>query len=259
VRTGLRWVAVTGVSADRPTTRSRVLAAALAVFLSRPVAAVTAQDTTAVPVGRDALIGAAFLGGALAVSPLDSRLAIELQRPASQGSAFLRNASNGFDALAVPGAFVIAAGLYAGGWLARDRPIATVGLHSGEALIASAAATEFIGAVTGRARPSISTRHSGTFVIGKGFGSDSYASLPSEHATAAFALASVVAAEVDRRWPKRAGWVKPAAYAIASLVGVARTYKNQHWLSDVVVGAGIGTTAGLLAVQYRGDQFWLPH
>ena len=40
-------------------------------------------------------------------------------------------------------------------------------------------------------------------------------------------------------------------YGSASLVALARMYHNQHWASDVVLGAGIGTFAGLKVSRYK--------
>jgi membrane-associated phospholipid phosphatase len=37
----------------------------------------------------------------------------------------------------------------------------------------------------------------------------------------------------------------------AALTGVSRMYNNRHWASDVLVGAGIGTFAGLKVVRYQ--------
>ena len=65
-----------------------------------------------------------------------------------------------------------------------------------------------------------------------------YASLPSGHATQAFAVASVISAHSDSLW------VGAAAYTLAGLVGFARVYHNAHWTSDVAAGALIGTAVG---------------
>jgi membrane-associated phospholipid phosphatase len=40
-------------------------------------------------------------------------------------------------------------------------------------------------------------------------------------------------------------------YGGAALVGVSRMYNNRHWASDVIVGAGIGTFAGLKVVRFN--------
>lgn len=61
---------------------------------------------------------------------------------------------------------------------------------------------------------------------------------PSNHATQAFAVASVIASHYDSRW------VDAGAYGLASLVAAARIYDDAHWLSDTLAGAAIGTVTG---------------
>ena len=39
----------------------------------------------------------------------------------------------------------------------------------------------------------------------------------------------------------------------AALTGVSRMYDNKHWASDVIVGAGIGTFAGLKVVRFNNS------
>jgi len=67
---------------------------------------------------------------------------------------------------------------------------------------------------------------------------DDYNSFPSEHTTLAFAYSTVMANEIDNIFWK-VGW-----YSAASLVGYARIYHNQHWFSDVLMGAAIGCFSG---------------
>jgi hypothetical protein len=44
--------------------------------------------------------------------------------------------------------------------------------------------------------------------------------------------------------------LRPALFASAGLVGLARMFYAKHWASDVVLGAGIGTFSGLVVVRY---------
>jgi membrane-associated phospholipid phosphatase len=39
-------------------------------------------------------------------------------------------------------------------------------------------------------------------------------------------------------------------YGGAGLVGLSRIYNNQHWASDVMAGATIGTLVGIKVVKY---------
>jgi membrane-associated phospholipid phosphatase len=78
-----------------------------------------------------------------------------------------------------------------------------------------------------------------------------YRSFPSGHATSAFAAAAAVSSETSRWWPETRWIIGPILYTGAALTGVSRMYNNRHWASDVLVGAGIGTFAGLKVVRYH--------
>ena len=45
--------------------------------------------------------------------------------------------------------------------------------------------------------------------------------------------------------------VGAVAYSGASVIGLTRMYNNEHWGSDVMMGAAIGTLSGLKVVQYN--------
>jgi membrane-associated phospholipid phosphatase len=68
-------------------------------------------------------------------------------------------------------------------------------------------------------------------------------SFPSGHTTVAFALSTVLAEEIG------GVWARIAFYGLASMTGYARVRNNQHWFSDVVVGAGLGLVTGLHVVR----------
>ena len=68
-------------------------------------------------------------------------------------------------------------------------------------------------------------------------------SLPSGHATIAFSAATIL----GYRYPK---WRIPL-YIGAGLVGFSRIYLGRHYTSDVLTGAAIGTTMGVLVWHNR--------
>ncbi|MBN8783399.1 MAG: phosphatase PAP2 family protein [Terrimonas ferruginea] len=70
-----------------------------------------------------------------------------------------------------------------------------------------------------------------------------YNSFPSGHTAQAFAAATFLSEEYKGRLP----WMPYAAYGIASSVGVLRMANNRHYVSDVLVGAGIGILSMKLA------------
>lgn len=87
--------------------------------------------------------------------------------------------------------------------------------------------------VTGRARPN----------AGVGSGEFDWfrpgdSAFPSGHASIAFGMATVLAAEFDGAWDD------VGFYGLATVTGLSRVNDNKHWLSDVVAGAAVGIVAG---------------
>ena len=75
-------------------------------------------------------------------------------------------------------------------------------------------------------------------------------SLPSGHTAQAFAAATFMA----REYGHKSIWYSIGAYTVATGVGAMRIMNNRHWISDVMVGAGIGilsTNLAYLTHQYR--------
>ena len=67
----------------------------------------------------------------------------------------------------------------------------------------------------------------------------SHNSLPSGHTTIAFTNATVLYNEFNQNAPLLAY----SGYAFATTTGVFRVINNEHWISDVLIGAGIGILA----------------
>jgi membrane-associated phospholipid phosphatase len=106
--------------------------------------------------------------------------------------------------------------------------------------------------VIGRERPYLSAdTNPHRFRPFHGWASGVNASFPSGHTTAAFATAAAFVAEVDEKWPGRARYVAPVVFTLATGVGLSRMYDDKHWASDVVMGAAIGTFAGLKVVRFN--------
>jgi membrane-associated phospholipid phosphatase len=85
---------------------------------------------------------------------------------------------------------------------------------------------------------------------GAALGKGDFQSFPSGHTTTAFAAASSVTSEARRIWPKSLPYVATVMYGGATLVGLSRMYHNNHWASDVALGAAIGTFSGIKVVRY---------
>ncbi len=223
-----------------------------------PVVAGAQSDTTRISTDplftrRDAVVGAAFIVGTVAMLPFDKHLTQQFQRPSNHPRGFVPSIDSAFRLTAVPGALIIGGTMYAVGRLAHIERAADLGLHGTEALLVGSAIGGIIKGAAGRARPyAVQDSNARDFKFGRGFqkGTD-YSSFPSGHVTAAFAAASAVTAETSRWWPHQKLLIGAAMYGGATLVGLSRMYDDKHWASDVVLGAAIGTFSGLKVVKYH--------
>jgi membrane-associated phospholipid phosphatase len=72
-------------------------------------------------------------------------------------------------------------------------------------------------------------------------------SLPSGHTTAAFAISSVLSERIKNPY------ATVGLYSLATLTAVARVYEDEHWFSDTVFAAAIGTVLGEAVVNLHED------
>lgn len=66
-------------------------------------------------------------------------------------------------------------------------------------------------------------------------------SFPSGHTTEAFAMAAVLDANFRQTFGY---WHTPFLFALSTATAYSRVYDQKHYLSDVILGAGIGTSIG---------------
>lgn len=121
-------------------------------------------------------------------------------------------------------------GLYLWGRMAHDDHKSETGILAGEAAIDSFSMVSGWKYAFGRERPR-AAGHSGTFWSG----GDSF---PSEHAAAAWSIASVIAHEYP------GPLTQFLAYGAATAISVSRVTGKQHFPSDVVAGSAIGWLVG---------------
>jgi membrane-associated phospholipid phosphatase len=229
----------------------------LALSAALPCASVCAQTTSATGGGqlftyRDAILAGGFIVGARLVHPLDAYYARRLLDSTTQNNQKLQALAAFVRTTAAPGSYIIGGGMYLGGRIAKNRKLASLGLHGTEALIVGEATASILKELVGRQRPFVTPRDPNNYKFLRGFrGGYDYQSFPSGHAVAAFAAAAAVTSETSRNAPNTRWIVGPVMYGGAALVAVSRMYNNQHWASDVLIGAGIGTFAGLKVVRYN--------
>ena len=200
---------------------------------------------------NDALWSAAFLGGAFALSTADLHIIRVWTDP--------RNHNEGRDLIAKRFAKVQEGTLTVGnlalwgiGRLVKAPTLADVTFHAAEAVVVGSVAAQLVRGPLGRSRPYVTNYEDQyDFHPFKGFGNFAYRAFPSIHTSSAFAVATVYTLETQRRNRNAAWIVGPIAYALAAGPGLARLYNGQHWASDILAGAFVGSMAGAKVVKYN--------
>lgn len=235
--------------------RGAAFGAALVPLMIAASASLIAQPSASrdsVPVRRSLPnVGLWFAAGAVAASSIDGAWERTIQGSGPQGSAPLRNAARMGNTWGSPGAIVTAGALWLDGRLFRDSTRARLGGRALEALALSGTITGGIKGLAGRARPFANPSGPASWAFARGVHDARYQSFPSGHATAAFAFASAITAQLKRDRSPLARWAGPVLYSLAAVTAFARTYNNEHWVSDVVAGAGVGTLSGLAVVRWH--------
>lgn len=193
---------------------------------------------------RTALVGA---GGAaiatVAAFPLDVPVARAFQSEGPQDSRLLQNGAATFNAVGQPGVLLASVAMYGAGRLSGQPHLTSIGAHATQAIVLSGSVTMLLKIVAGRQRPYVQAGNNTEFDLlgGRKGGRTSF---PSGHTTAAFAFASAVSTDLHYWRPEVARVASPLLYVGAAAVGAARMYDDRHWVSDVVLGAAIGTIVG---------------
>lgn len=212
-----------------------------------------AQESARLYTKRDAWFTAGAALASIALSTADTRIAgywndstnRSLSRDrAARGFAKLQEGTLTFGNLALYGVFRLT-----GADAAAD-----VTFHAAEAVVVGSLASQLIRGPLGRSRPHVTElRDQYDFAPFRGFRDFEYRAFPSIHTASAFAVATVYTLETHRR-ARGATWiVAPIAYALAAGPGISRMYTGQHWASDILAGAAMGTLAGVLTVRYNHD------
>ena len=201
---------------------------------------------------RDLVLAGGVALVTMAARPFDDRMAARLQDSSTQDSRKIQKMATFVRTVATPGSYVIGGTMYVAGRLSKNERLADLGWHGTESLIVGELVAVVIKGTMGRQRPYVLPRNSNSYQLFRGFGGpDQFRSFPSGHTTSAFAAAAAVSSETSRWWPETRWIIGPILYTGATLTGVSRMYNNRHWASDVLVGAGIGTFAGLKIVRYH--------
>ncbi len=146
--------------------------------------------------------------------------------------------SNTFSNYGIAALGGVTGGLYLLGKMTDDEHKRETGVLSGEAAVDAVGATTALQYAIGRQRPSGNFPASDTDANGGGGFWQHGTSFPSDHATAAWAVASVIAHEYP------GPLTKLFVYGLASAVSVSRVTGEDHFPTDVLVGSAIGWFIG---------------
>ena len=177
-----------------------------------------------------------------------------LQSATLQENGVLRATARAFNWWGGSGVIYVVALLWLGGRAARRRRVAHLGLRCAESIAVSSSVSGIIKGLAGRARPFATPGEPWHWGFAHGWVDARYFSMPSGHTTVLFAAtaALMVTSGQTRPLPRLA--MVAAALTSALLVAFARVYSDQHWLSDVLAGALLGSLTG-----YRIARWHLRH
>jgi len=178
-------------------------------------------------------IAGGALGGTVALTFADDPMRTAMARGHNSTKDRLVDIGNMLGT--VPPGAVIVGGLYIGGLLFDAPGVRLAGLHVFQSALYAATITTGAKMLIGRQRPFL---NGGPHVFYGPSRPDDRQSLPSGHSTLAFAVCSSLAAEIDNPW------ATVGLYGAATLTALSRIYSDRHWLSDVFLGAAIGTACG---------------
>jgi Capsule assembly protein Wzi/PAP2 superfamily len=162
----------------------------------------------------------------------------EFSKHLSNSPSRLKNSTN-FSNYGIGAMGGLAGGLYLWGQFVRDEHKRETGVLAGEAALNSLGVVYALKYSLGRERP-LQDEFQGNFWSG----GDSF---PSEHAAAAWSIATVVAHE----YPGTLTQI--FAYGMASAVSVSRLTAKQHFPSDVLIGSAIGWLSGEIVYRAHHD------
>ncbi len=126
---------------------------------------------------------------------------------------------------------IVGGGLYGTGLIIKNEDIRVTGRMVFESFAIAGLITTISKSLIGRHRP---YNNDGSLVFeGPTFDLD-FLSLPSGHATVAFALSTTLANRINNTY------ASIGLYTLAAVTSLSRIYDDMHWASDVFLGSAIG-------------------
>ncbi len=143
----------------------------------------------------------------------------------------------------------ISALFFLSGMIFKDRKARDTATLALAAMLQSGIVVQLVKHLSGRQRPRIDgTDHwygpAGFFKRYSQNNFSKYDSFFSGHTITAWSLATVIAEQYREQF-----WVGLISYSAATLCGLSRVTENDHWLSDVLLGAACGYAIGKMVVR----------
>jgi membrane-associated phospholipid phosphatase len=200
---------------------------------------------------NDAYLLGAFVAGTVAMFSLDRQVITAVRDSARLHSPALERNARVFGFLGSPGTFISAGALYLAGRAFDERGLERAAVRGGEGMLAGLVVAGALKGVLGRSRPFVTAdTNPRDFALLRGFRGERFQAFPSGHTTTAFAFAAAITADLHGH-DRDAAWIAgPLLYGGAALTALSRMYEDKHWASDVVMGAAIGTFAGMKVVRF---------
>jgi len=176
---------------------------------------------------------AGFIGGLAAAFSLDQEIRDAVSHNQNSSTKSITDFGEKYGNVIFAGA--LSFGLFTTGLLIENQKIENTGRVLSEALLIAGSAAQIIKIVSGRSRP-FTNEGSTNFNF---FEFDNpHNSFPSGHTVVAFTTSSVLAASIKNIY------ASIGLYALAGLTSYQRIYSDNHWFSDTVLAAGLGTAIG---------------
>ncbi|HEY6907141.1 MAG TPA: phosphatase PAP2 family protein [Ignavibacteriaceae bacterium] len=198
--------------------------------------------------GKDWAITGAVLGGTALSLTLDTGIR----------DVVSRNRTSTMDGVTKIGKFYgevtpaigLSAGLYAAGLLFNERSVSLTGRLLAESLLYAGTINVILKFVFSRSRP---YTNNGNMDFGNYAFNNDYYSMPSGHTTVAFTVSTVLAERIQNVY------ATIGLYGLASLTAYQRIYSDNHWFSDTVLAAVIGTVIGRIVVKLNDSDPYQDH
>ncbi len=177
---------------------------------------------------------------------LDADLQRTLRGTTMQSSPALQEIGRAFNWWGGDGVIYYTLLVLIAGRALKRRGMAEFGLRGAEGITIASSISAIIKGAAGRSRPFVAPQEPWHWSFLHGWSDAHYFSMPSGHTTATFGFTAAVCFTVLARQTALLRWSATTLFfAAAFLVAFARMYTDQHWFSDVMVGAAIGIGTGV--------------